>query len=712
MFIGIFNTMLRTPSLLIKNLIPCNIKAFFKKLFKGDLQRLKELVDIYMTSTAPLENHLTLIGAKAVINQPAAVPQYDAPLVSIVVSANSQWAYTRACVEAIIRHTEEGIPYEIIIAGSSAGLVKKLERYIAGTVYIRFNKKLRSRKNYIHAAQAAKGEYIVFLDNDTQVQPGWLEPLVQLMDSPSVGLAGPKLIYPNGWLLEAGGIIWNDGGAWNYGLYDDPSKPDYNYVKGVDYISAAAIMVRKTVLKALGGLSDYLAPTYLEDADLAFSIRELGYRVVYQPRSAVVHFETISGGTNLKPGKKRFRKKNFKKFWDKWQPALQKAHFPSGEHIFWARDRSAGKKTILFIDHYVPMYDKDAGSRDTYGYVRLCAAEGYHVLFLGDNFFPHQPYTSELQQMGVTVLYGTWYYENLQRWLAQYGSYIDVVHLNRPYIFETYIDLIREHTRAKAVYHGHDLHFVRLQAQYEIEKKEALLNEVEEWEARERKAFEMADLILTVSEKERPVIEQIAPGKPVRVIPIFHFERLPAIRTFSERRELLFVGGFGHPPNADAVLWFVKNVLPELPRATLIIAGANPPDEIMALQAENVIVKGYISDEELLALYASCRVAVVPLRFGAGVKGKVVEAISNLIPVVSTSFGLEGLPEIGSIITPRDDANGFAEEIKRLLASDEACAEAVNGYRGWIEKWFSRERALEIVREFFSDLEQERADNA
>ncbi len=204
---------------------------------------------------------------------------------------------------------------------------------------------------------------------------------------------------------------------------------------------------------------------------------------------------------------------------------------------------------------------------------------------------------------------------------------------------------------------------------------------------------------LIVSDKERTVIEESAPGKPVIVIPIFFYERFPKIIDFAKRRELLFVGGFGHVPNADAVLWFAREILPRFPGVKLIVVGSKPPREVLDLQSDTVDIKGYVSDEVLNKLYAACRIAVIPLRFGAGAKGKTVEAAYNLIPIVSTSFGIEGLPEAEAIMPPCDDAESFSKELERLLASDEACMQAAKAYRQWIDKWFSKKRAEALMRE-------------
>lgn len=151
-------------------------------------------------------------------------------------------------------------------------------------------------------------------------------------------------------------------------------------------------------------------------------IRKMGYRVMYQPKSVVVHFEGVSNGTDIATGQKQYQVINSKKFYKKWKDILEAEHFDNGQHVFQARDKSMKKRTVLLIDHYVPMYDKDAGSRTIYQYIQLLVKMGCNVKFIGDNFYPHQPYTQQLEQMGVEILYGPDYQKNWKVWLHKNGS--------------------------------------------------------------------------------------------------------------------------------------------------------------------------------------------------------------------------------------------------------------------------------------------------
>ena len=163
----------------------------------------------------------------------------------------------------------------------------------------------------------------------------------------------------------------------------------------MDYISGAAILLSKKLWDAIGGFDELFAPAYCEDSDLAFEVRKAGYRVVYQPLSQIIHFEGISNGTDVNgPGLKRYQVENSKKLKEKWADEFKKQCVNTGNpNPFRARERSQEKPVILVIDHYVPTFDRDAGSKTTFQYLKMFLQKGYSVKFLGDNFLHEEPYS-------------------------------------------------------------------------------------------------------------------------------------------------------------------------------------------------------------------------------------------------------------------------------------------------------------------------------
>jgi len=639
-------------------------------------------------------------------------PRFELPAVSIVMPAYNGWDLTYKCLASIKENTL-GVSYEIIIGDdASTDETKNIKDYIKNIVVIRNEKNLEFLHNCNHAATYAKGKYILFLNNDTEVRPGWLSSMVDLMEKDeTIGMTGSKLIYPNGKLQEAGAIIWKDASGWNFGHRQDPEAPEFNYVKEADYISGASILIRTDLWKKIGGFDSRYAPAYSEDSDLAFEVRKHGYKVVYQPLSEVIHYEGYTHGTDTEEGIKEggikgYQKLNAVKFREKWKDVLEKEHFRNGEKVFWAREKSQHKKTILVIDHYVPHFDKDAGSRTTFQLLRLFVEMNYNVKFIGDNFYRHEPYTTHLQQMGIEVLYGPWYRDNWKDWVIQNKEMIDFIYLNRPHISIKYFDFLKANTNAKIIYYMHDLHYVRELKQYEIEKNKTLLETSVEWKKLETHLIENSDVTLTLSLDEKRIMEQDMAPREIRTMPPFFYSDFNSpICDFSKRKDILFIGGFNHKPNVDAVLWFAEKVWPaitdKLKNANFVIVGSHVPAEIINLESPTIKVKGPVSDEELSNIYSSIKMVAIPLRYGGGVKGKTVEAMYHALPLVSTSFGIEGLPGIENILQPHDSVEDFANELCELYQSEDRLADLSGKEVDYAKKHFSKEVVQTLISEIF-----------
>lgn len=638
---------------------------------------------------------------------------WEGPLVSIVIPCYNQIHYTYACLQSILECTKD-VTYEVIIADDvSTDATAEIGKFADGLVICRNKTNQGFLRNCNQAANAARGKYIMFLNNDTKVTEGWLSSLVTLIESdPSIGMVGSKLVYPDGRLQEAGGILWSDGSGWNYGRLDDPNKAEYNYVKDVDYISGAAILLSVRLWKQIGGFDERFAPAYCEDSDLAFEVRKAGLRVVYQPLSKVIHFEGVSNGTDVNgTGLKRYQVENSRKLREKWADEFKKQSVNDGSpNPFRARERSQGKKVILVVDHYVPTFDKDAGSKTTYQYLKMFLKKGYVVKFLGDNFLHEEPYSTMLQQMGIEILYGDEWACGIWDWLKKNGDEIDFAYLNRPHIATKYVDFIKENTNIKVIYYGHDLHFLRLGREYELTGDISIKREADYWRAIELSMMRKAEVSYYPSYVEIDAIHQIDPEIPAKAITAYVYDEfLTDIREDFEKREgLLFVGGFAHPPNADAVLWFAREIFPEirkkLPDVNFYVVGSKVTDEIKALEqpGNGIIIKGFVSEEELARLYSVCRVVVVPLRYGAGVKGKVVEALYNGAPIVTTSTGAEGIPEVETVLETENDPQAFAEKTAALYSDPARCRQMCLAAQDYIKKHFSLESAWKVIEKDFS----------
>ncbi|MFV0465967.1 MAG: glycosyltransferase [Lachnospiraceae bacterium] len=712
LFAKICAKIVRHPIKSAKMLSPRKIRHFFHFLKEEGPSFVSNRIDESMKGVSvekiQLEMNETKIAKGFSEYQKLQFIKQIEPKVSIVIPVYNQFHYTYDCLKSILKNSGNDISYEVIIANDcSTDDTTRISELVQNITVVTNDQNLRFSKNCNNAATYAKGNYILFLNNDTEVQENWLKPLVELMEQdPKTGMVGSKLIYGNGKLQEAGGILWKDGSAWNYGNNQDPANPEFNYVKEVDYISGAAIMVRKSIWETLKGFDERFAPAYYEDTDLAFEVRRLGYKVKYQPLSTVVHFEGITNGTDVNTGQKAYQIENQRKFYEKWKDTLSIENYENGTNVFIAKDRSEKKKTLLMVDHYVPMYDKDAGSRCMFYYLKLFIAKGYNVKFIGDNFFKHEPYTTTLQQMGIEVLYGNYYYANWKDWIKRNGKYFDYVFLSRPHISIKYIDILREYTKAKIIYFGHDLHYLRELREYELNGNKQALKDSKEWKKTEFELMRKSDMTYYLSNVELDEIAKEDPNINTRRVPINIYEDIPEVIYDPDRRQdIIFVGGFGHPPNIDAVKWLGEEIMPKVwevnPDIVLHIVGSKPPQEVKDFASERFIVHGFVSDEDLETMYKNIKAAIVPLRYGAGIKGKIIEAMMRGIPMITTSVGIEGIEGAQNIVYVQDEAEKIAKSTIELYNSKDILKNMSRDEVGYINDNYSVKAATDTLENDF-----------
>lgn len=606
------------------------------------------------------------------------------PLVTIVIPVYGQLLFT-LCLLASIKKSKTTAPFEVLVMDDcSPDNSFEVLGKIPGINVLRNEANQGFLRTCNIAAKIAKGQFIHFLNNDTVVGEGWLDALVKVFDDrPDCGMSGSKLIFADGFLQEAGGLVWNDASGWNYGRNQSPSASKFNYLKRTDYISGASILIRRSLFEQLGYFDERYAPAYCEDTDIAFAIRKVGLEVYYQPESVVAHFEGVSNGTSVESGIKSYQVRNQKLFYEKWKEELLKNQFPPGEKVSLAHGRTGNRKTILFIDHVVPEFDRDAGSKTMLNLIQSLIDMDYEVKLWPDNLNPSQPYTRKLQAMGVEVIYGGEYVDTFEQWLAEESKYLSGYFLSRPNIAKKYIDCIKLNSPdAPILFYGHDVHHLRLKSEMELERSDKAKLEIEakNIETDEKKLWSQCDVIYYPSAFEagyvRSWIEQNGIHNQVNTLPVFRYDTVvqDAWKNLKNRRDLLFVGGFGHKPNADGILWFVDAVLPlvrvRYPDVVLHVVGSNAPPAINALNSNLLQVHGHISEERLEGMYDLARVSVCPLLYGAGVKGKVVEAMRNGLPVVATPVGAQGLEDHQGALSVGSTAEEMAERINALLDDD------------------------------------------
>ena len=625
------------------------------------------------------------------------------PRASIVIPVFDQLHHTRRCLQALAAQAHDA-SFEVIVVddGSSDGT----DAYCAGIAGLRYHRRA-ANGGFIAAcndgAALARGEYLVFLNNDTVPQPGWLDALLRTFASePQAGLVGAQLVFPNGTLQESGGVVFADGSAWNYGRNESPDDPRFAYLRDADYASGAAIAIPRDLFRRLGGFDPRYAPAYYEDTDLAFAVREANLRVLVQPAAKVMHDEGGTAGTDTRSGPKAAQVRNQGVFREHRARLLAAQPLPGtlpSPAVLHAHQRQ-----VLVIDALTPQPDHDSGSLRLVNLMQLLREDGAHVAFMPANREHAGRYTAALQQAGMECWYAP-FAARAPAWLREHGRRFDAVVVCRHYVLREFLPLLRKHApQAKLVFDTVDLHYLRERRGAQLANDAAMLRTAEATRARELDLIARSDVTLVVSEAERTLLATDAPDAKVEVLSNLHHLAGPG-HPFADRKDLVFVGGFRHPPNVDAVRWFVEEVFPRvrerLPELRFHCIGSHVVPEIEALAAHpGVLVHGHVPD---IAPYMDgCRIGLAPLRYGAGVKGKVNLSMAHGQPVVATSCAVEGMHlEPGRDVLVADDAQGFADAVVELY-QDAALWNtlAQNGLRN-VAEHFSLDAARETVRKVF-----------
>lgn len=651
-----------------------------------------------------------MLGLPPVLGVPAAaslrLDTSEAPVVSVIIPAYGQVEHSLRCLASLAAFPP-ALPFEVILVEDASGAVDApLLRQVQGLRYVERTENLGFLRSCNDAATLARGEFLFFLNNDTEVMPGAIDRLHAALTTAHpafpgpVGLAGARLLYPAGWLQEAGGIFWRDGSAWNWGNRQDPRGSAFTYLREADYCSGAAIMLPRAAWDAMGGFDEHYLPAYCEDADIAFRLRAAGWRTLYVPDATVMHHEGASHGTDVTQGVKAHQVINLRRMARRHAAALA-THEAPGEHLLRARDRApqgGARRVVLLAENALLTPDQDAGSRAVLSVIEGLHAAGHVVKFWALNGQDMPEYRAALEAMGVECPLAP-RRPSFEDWMAENAGQVDQVILSRPHVAEALLPAIRTHCPdAPVMFYGVDLHHARLEREaallrgtdparanaLRVEAAAALAGEMALWEA--------TDLSIYLPEYEAQAVRELLPG--TEALSLLSFA-LPVLggepRGLAGREGIVFVAGFAHPPNVDAATWLAKDILPLIqarrPGTRLTLIGSNPTPAVRALASDTIEVTGFVTDAELLRRYAGARIAVCPLRFGAGVKGKVVESMHAGLALVTTPTGVQGLEDAPCVV--RDTAGEIAAEALRLLEDDAAWEALVPRQRAFVAERFS-----------------------
>ncbi len=621
----------------------------------------------------------------------------EQPRVSIIILTQDQLEHLGSCLSSLERTIDAArTPYEafLVFNGTEPAAAQTFLKSVAGVRALRLPLNLGFGGGNNFAAGKAAGEYLVFLNDDAVVEPGWLDALLDTATSyPRAGAVGSRILFVDGSLQEAGGIIWSDGSTRPLGRGAPPGSLAYSYLRPVDYISANGLLVRRDDFQTLGGFDPRYFPAYYEDTDLCLGIRHrLNLELVYEPRAVIKHVEAAS--TQDSSFRSFLFRRNQALLCEKWGDVLPEYAAPEPESpvaITKAVLRRRGDPPrVLVIDDRLPDPGKGHGGLGS-GFVRAqelfaeLSDAGLAVsVYASDRSDP--PTENSLSRLGVDVIEGT-----LDEHLARPENTYDAVVISRPHNADTFLKPVRAALpNAKLIYDAEALYHKRLWIQARLEedqeRRRAREAEAAGMERLESSIASSVDMVVAISNEERDWLEAIPNHAPVELmVPLLGgIEMGPPTPTV--RADAVFVAGWlggDQSPNVDALRWYCRRVLPHvreaIPEFRTLVSGKNPPLPVMQLADETVILTGFV--RSIKDLYNSALIAIAPIRMGAGVKNKTMEALQYGVPVVATTVGAEGMGLLDGVeIDVSDDPREFANRIIALATDSEV--------------WMSRRRAI------------------
>ena len=621
--------------------------------------RLKNLY-FYMLSNYRLKRKLQIISDNF-NNKPIEI--------SIIIPVYNKWNYTIPCIKSILDQEIKN-NFEIIIMddNSSDLMPKVLNQTINGKFniikYYKNKSNLGFIKNCNVGSKYASGEFIVFLNNDTLVDKRWLSKLKDTFNlNENIGVVGSKIMFQNNRLQEAGGIIWDDASGMNYGRNEDPDHPRFNYLREVSYVSGCSFMVNKQLFLKTGGFDEELNTAYYEDVAKCFQLSNLGYKIVYQPESSLMHYEGVTNGTNLKKGIKKFQEINKEIFYKKYIVPLSKNNKkllskPKNESDIILASEKYEKESILVIDNNIPTPDKDEGSQYIWNLLKYLKKENNLIKFIAADELSNtrNNYFRNLEQIGIEV--GQWpHYSSVNDFIEKNKNIFSVVLITRVNNHKKYYEVVKKNNQnAKIIFNTIDLHHLRHLREAEVLDNNLIRKEALKLKDVEIECINKSDQTILVSNEEYKYLKKIrVKVDNVHVLPLLRdFTSRTEIKSFNSRKNsIVFLGNFNHTPNVDAIKFIINDIWPKLENECvkrniklpcLDIVGDDMPENMKYIIKNlklNVKYHGYVKDLE--KFFEEVKLSIAPLRYGAGLKGKIITSFQYGVPVIGSQIAFEGI---------------------------------------------------------------------
>lgn len=599
-------------------------------------------------------------------------PVHDKPVLSIILVLFNRAELTLQCLYSILKSQCE--PYEVVIVdNASTDATRELLKRVKGIRVIENEANLHYLLACNQAAKHARGEFLLLLNNDAQLQGDSIPAALKtLTSSDDIGAVGGRIILPDGTLQEAGSIIWQDGSCLGYGRGESPFAPEFMFKRDVDYCSAVFLLTRRAQFLAQGGFDEAFAPAYYEDTDYCVRLWEQGKRVVYEPGVSVLHYEFASSAS--KQSAVDLQSEHRKIFVAKHREWLGGQPIFSEKNLLEARTHRRGAKRILYLDDRVPHIQLGSGFPRSNRILGALVEMGAQVSCYSLNF-PEEEWQSVYHDIpgDVEVILERGR-AGLEKFLRERVGCYDVIYISRPHNLATLKAVLDRNPQlagqAKIVYDAEALFSLRQIESLRLQGKTVSAQTQQRLIDEEVQLAQGCHSIISVSERER---REFVRGGHKDVYVLGHtLDATPTPNNFDARKDILFVGALHEfdSPNADSVIWFSKKILPAIRKklgenVKFLVAGNIAPRIRAQLETASVSVLGQV--EDLTDLYNNARLFVAPTRFSAGIPHKVHEAAAQGLPVVATSLiGTQLSWSHEQEILLADDEKGFAAECVRL----------------------------------------------
>jgi GT2 family glycosyltransferase len=648
------------------------LKTILKK-YINKYQKISHLENEYKT--------IDLIPFGDVNRKKITFKSFEDPKVSIIIPLYNEEKYTYNCLDFLSKYLTNNISYEILLIDDNSSESNDFSN--VQFINIHKNKEnLGFLKNINLGINKAKGEYIYILNNNTEVQKDFLEELFHVFDNfENVGAVGSKLINADLSLQGAGSVFLKDCSIHNIENSKKVYYPDINYIKKVDYCSGCSLLFKKYDDNGnINQFDEQFVPTYFEETDFCFQLNYLQNKhIYYTPFSKVLHFNGVTYNSNKNNDENKIARNaelfetNLNKFKNKWDLQLNAIKSTTIEDRI---QEIYDHKSIVFFCDIIPEHDRDSGSNRLKEIISAFVNLDFHVSIIKENNFIENEYNEYYQRMGVNVFYEFKKHKNYKNFITKQRLNSSIVWFYGPHVFIKYYNSAKKYfPNAKLVYDMVDIHHLRFERAIEFDSKnKRIKKEAEKSKKIEIKSSNLADYVITISNFENQYMKQFCEDKKLLTISNIHYikVRKEDLISFNERADLLFIGSI-HAPNIDALYFLHNEIMPivwkKLPNVNVNIIG-NVNEKINDIIHEKFIFHGYVPNIE--DFFNSNKLMIAPLRYGAGVKGKVGQSFEYYLPVITTTIGGEGMNLINkqnALI--EDSASGFANAIIELYSNEE-----------------------------------------